>query len=528
MSTNSTNDAEEDSCCCIVLSINDDDEEIENNTTTSSTTIDSTNRTPLLGSSTIITNALHSTMSNTNDADDSSCIVLSIHDDEEGIENASTTRSIEESTTRTPLLSSSAIITNDDVVEVDSDTTIPISNPQDIDSSSATLHDDATIPPARSTTTPSPQQKYMFWFLLVAPILIPFWAAAGRMVMGGPVGWTALIIFYLAGPIFCLLHLFVFLMEWRKNWTRSTTTGTSTTVGTTSGTSTAVGLPASEYHVSSPMAKILRAYILCHFALQLFMTDDGGGTNTANSIMNNWLRLPEILNDALLLLFAGAVIVIALVLLIFSIFEDRWILVHVTDATISSNDAIDGSPLLADVETSDPPSLLTSAQMSAQQEQVPMVQKILFWLLVISPIVVPIWTMKGKYILSGRSAGFPNEDGEALFLVPILVFFHFCILLLELKRNCYGHSRLLPSPIESAGQYHVSNKAVVSWWIAYYVFHILIQCAAEVYSSRTKGYESIVMDWGVPEAVNELLLKLCIYTNIGVALVLIYLSVSEL
>ena len=87
----------------------------------------------------------------------------------------------------------------------------------------------------------------------------------------------------------------------------------------------------SDYHVSSSMAKIVMAYIFCQIALQLFIDD--GFSNSARSIMCYWLRLPEMINAALLILFAGAVVVMALVLLIFSMFEVRCI-VHVTDANM--------------------------------------------------------------------------------------------------------------------------------------------------------------------------------------------------
>ena len=110
----------------------------------------------------------------------------------------------------------------------------------------------------------------------------------------------------------------------------------------------------------SSIAKILRAYMLCFVALVLCTPDSGDSSN--------WLGLP-VINHTLLMAFSGGITVFVLALLMFSI--------HVTEANISRTDTIDGSPLL-DSET--------SGQLISTPASI--VQKILFWFLIMSPIPI--------------------------------------------------------------------------------------------------------------------------------------------
>jgi len=177
---------------------------------------------------------------------------------------------------------------------------------------------------------PNRLERFMFWTLVPATVLLPAWLVVGRSLMGGPKGWGSIVLILTWGPILFLYHILLLTIYIVKNHRRknkhqqrssSTKIPKTYTKYNTKHFVSSVLHSSKEYFITEQSAIILGLYYCVSLVVQLFMKDGDADQGSMASIATTLLGIRDELSSEIGWALFFASIALALELLFLAIVE---------------------------------------------------------------------------------------------------------------------------------------------------------------------------------------------------------------
>ena len=137
-------------------------------------------------------------------------------------------------------------------------------------------------------------EKIAFHSLAPAIAIVPIWIGVGRILVGGPVGWIAIMSCISVCPFLFVYHCALYGVLFYKNSSVST---------------------YIDYSVSTRLANAIMIYYGLHFALQIFMNDT---SYKSKSAAERWFCIPDVVAGVVSILLFLAIVGMMVVLMVFA------------------------------------------------------------------------------------------------------------------------------------------------------------------------------------------------------------------